>query len=242
MPYLHLTSGAAILPADGSDAAPSTLLVAPDERFAELDVADESALLAVVRGTAPVPATGDLGDLVADVIGWGAGTLHESPAPSRAPVDLGACLDGVRRLADVHWQATVHATPVLDERGLLALEPRATLPVHRELGALVAGPLLHEQSAAPALTWADVRFRRLAASPARAQLLRLWETWARDGERHCVVPAPRAWAQAIATFETWAARQAAPLRRHQVVVPLDGAPLSVHPVLPVPAGLMGLTG
>lgn len=249
MPYLHLATGSALLPPLLPDGP--LLLAAPDERFAELAASDTDDLRPVLAGLVSVPVDGVLAEIARGIVDWGAGRLAAHPVVSvsraeRRPPPNADPLAGLRLLVAERLGATMLAQPVLDERALLAFAVGPVLPVHRELGVLVVGPLLHDDGhghpgdgIAP-LSWADVRFRRLAASPARVQLARLWTVWSAEGDRYCVSPSAAVWATASARATRWVADHAPMLRRHQLVVPLDGGDLSMHPVLPVPTGLLGV--
>ncbi|MDP3890297.1 hypothetical protein [Nocardioides sp.] len=245
MRYLHLATGSAVLPRPADD---GVLLVAPDERFAELRGSDRSALGALLAGTAPV-ADDEQAALADQVVAWGAGRLAGGPRPLPERARLTHRLGGVRDQVAARLGARLVAGEVLDDDRLLALDAEQAaegtggwLPVHRELGHLVAGPLLGAPSrpAHQPITWADVRFRRLAASPARPQLLELWATWRRHGDRYDLTPPAAELTEAVRRLSAWLDAGGS-LERHQVLVPLDGAPVTTHPVLPVPAGLMGLT-
>ncbi|WP_109507928.1 hypothetical protein [Nocardioides speluncae] len=239
MSYLHLATGCSVLPLpDGG----GLLLAAPDERFAELRGA-EAALADVLRGSVEVPATGDTADSVAGVLDWGAGVLGDRPrTQQRGRIELAPLLSGVRRLAGAAWDADLVVGEVLDDAALLARDEKPDagvwVPVHRELGAVAVGPVLGPAPVERPLTWADVRFRRLAASPARSQLLALWRSWSEYGDRDDIRPGLMELTGAVAALEGWLAA-GGDLLRHQALVPLDGGPISAHPVLAVPRGLMG---
>lgn len=236
MSYLHLATGCTVLPLpDG------LLLAAPDERFAELRSAD-AALAGVLAGTIEVPPSGDTADSVAGVLDWGVGVLDDRPQKQWGRIELAPLLSGVRRLVAAAWDADLVVGDVLDDDALLArddkADPNAWVPLHRELGVLAIGPVLGPAPVERPLTWADVRFRRLAASPARPQLLALWQAWSRYGDRHDVRPGVEELTGAVRALEGWLAA-GGDLLRHQVLVPLDGGEISRHPVLAVPQGLMG---
>lgn len=238
MSYLHLATGCATLPLPEND---GLLLVAPDERFAELRSADPT-LPPVLAGTIEVPSAGDVADSVAGVLDWGVGVLADRPRRQQGRIELAPLLPGVRRLVAAAWDADLVVADVLDDAALLARDEKPDagvwVPVHRELGALAIGPVLGPASVERPLTWADVRFRRLAASPARSQLLALWQAWGECGDRDDVRPGVDELTGAVATFEGWLAA-GGDLLRHQMLVPLDGGEISRHPVLAVPQGLMG---
>jgi len=243
LPYLHLTPGAAVVPhGDG------LLLATADERFAAISgtAAEISSLRRILTGVLPVATDGVGAEVPAAVVGWGAGSIDAEPTRPAGPWSLTDLLPTARLTVAIaiapglDRPARLVVRDVLDDAALTAIDlPDASpwVPVHRELGALVAGPLLN--GPAPTLTWADVRFRRLAASPARPQLTALWETWSEHGTAYDVVPAAGAVAAAGVRLLDLLAGEPAILLTHQVVVPCaDEASPSVHPVLPVPQGLM----
>lgn len=246
MAFLHLAPGSALMPA----ADDTLLLVAADERFAALSTVDATATREVLFGRAPVPAEGELAELVSAVLDWGAGTLRDDPAtkPPRGPglaAVLAASRDIWTRLPDLlttpGLELVVHE--LLDDAACLArdAEPRPWLPVQRELGRLVAGPVLGSPAPPyPALSWADVRYRRLAASTTPRELLLLWRAWQQPtADDVDVRPDPSVLATAARTLAGWVGERAGALHRHQLVVPLDGSTPGLHPVLPVPRGLLG---
>lgn len=241
MPYLHLTPGASVVP-DGD----GLLLATADERFAAISgtAAEISTLRQILTGVLPVATEGVGAEVPAAVVRWGAGRTDPEPPPPADPWRLADLLPTERLAAAIapglDRTAQLVVRDVLDDAALRAIDlPDAStwLPVHRELGALVAGPILN--GPAPTLAWADVRFRRLAASPARTQLTALWQTWSEHGTAYDVVPAADAVAAAGRRLLDLLAEEPAILLTHQVVVPCaDDASPSAHPVLPVPRGLM----
>lgn len=246
MSYLHLVPGSAVLP--GPD---RLLLVTADERFAAITgtPAELTEIADVLRGVSPIPEAGTGAEVAAAVVDWQAGATAPAPRVVPAGWRLGevvpealvrAGLAALPGLADA--DLAVVAGDVLDDARLRAFDhtagDRCWVPVHRELGALVVGPVLNRR-ADNRLTWADVRFRRLAASPARPELVQLWDTWTAHGTAHDLVPTADAGRDAGTRLLDWLASEGGLLASHQVVVPFAdaGAP-STHPVLPVPRGLM----
>lgn len=244
MPYLHLIPGAAVVPhGDG------LLLATADERFAAISgtAAEIPTLHGILTGVLPVTTDGVGAEVPAAVLDWGAGRIDLEPAQPTGPWSLADLLPTEELAAALAIAPGLDRSPVrlvvsdvLDDAELSATDrPDASpwLPVHRELGALVAGPLLN--GPAPRLTWADVRFRRRAASPARPQLAALWKAWSDHGTTYDVVPAADAVAAAGVRLLDLLAEEPAILLTHQVVVPCaDEATPTTHPVLPVPQGLM----
>lgn len=243
MPYLHLIPGAAVVPhGDG------LLLATSDERFAAVSgtAAEISTLHLILTGVLPVASEGVGAEVPAAVVGWGAGRIDLEPTHRTGPWSLADLLPTERLAAALATAPGLDRTvrlvvsDVLDDAALRAIDQpdeSPWLPVHRELGALVAGPVLN--GPAPTLTWADIRFRRLAASPARPQLTALWKAWSEHGTAYDVVPTADAVAAAGVRLLDLLAEEPALLLTHQVVVPCaDEAAPSAHPVLPVPPGLM----
>ncbi|WP_203338339.1 hypothetical protein [Nocardioides limicola] len=236
MPFLHLHDGSTVIPDHDS-----LLLVAPDERFAAV-TGDLDALTPVLLGSAPVPATGIAAEVTAAVLDWQVGELADqprTPCPTWHLTDLLRPQTVAAALRPLGMPVSVHVADLLDDtvltdRDAAGQAQGAWLPVHRELGALVLGPVLGD-----GLSWADVRFRRLAASPTRPQLQALWENWSRHGDTHDLRPSRADAQDAVRRLLEWLPGNAAHLRRHQVVVPMrPGGDLTTHPVLPVPRGLM----
>lgn len=244
MQYLHLTHGAAVIPdSDG------LLLATADERFARVSGSRDEirALHEILVGSHPVPEAGVGADVAGAVVAWSAGHLDMRPARPAKPWTMEDVLPDHELAAALATIPGVNAanlgvlvSDVLDDASLRAADhPTAApwLPVHRELGALVAGPVLN--GPAPVLTWADVRFRRLAASPAPLQLATLWRTWADHGTAYDLTPPVEAARTAAARLLDRLAGAPEILLTHQVVVPCDSVTSpSIHPVLPVPHGLM----
>lgn len=242
--YLHLTHGAAVIPHDEG-----LLLVTADERFAAVSgsPAEIVELREILIGARAVPGEGIGAEVVEAVSAWDAGHLGTERVRPAAPWSLTDILP-TQDLAAVPTAAPgldaaalrLVVGDVLDDAALKAADrPNGGpwLPVHRELGALVVGPILSGPT--PTLTWADVRFRRLAASPARPQLATLWETWSEHGTAYDVVPTVDAVRAAAARLLGWLAERPEILLTHQVLVPCAaGVSPSAHPVLPVPHGLM----
>lgn len=237
MPHLHLAPGSALVPDDHA-----LLLATSDEQFAAITgTAEELPLLReVLLGRRPVPADGVAADVAAAVVDWGAGTLADAVRrdPTCRPLPDVLADSGIA--ASLAGAARVVVRDTLDDALLRQLDATADgpwLPVHRELGAVVAGPVLNAPPTT--LTWADVRFRRLAASPARAQLTRLWEAWTDHGSAYDVVPGDDALTAAAHRLVDFAARSPELVLSHQLVAPIaSDRPVSAHPVLPVPTGLM----
>lgn len=244
MPYLHLAHGATVIPRHDH-----LLLATSDERFAAITgtPAELPVLAEVLLGGRLIPDAGTGSEVAAAVVDWGAARTDTAPrtdAPSWRLADL-VPMAGLQAGLDAHPSLddpVLVVADVLDDALLAATDASAAarpwLPVHRELGALVVGPVLNGHTG-NRLTWADVRFRRLAASTARTELSLLWETWSAHGTAYDVVPPAEALRVAAARLLEWLPEHGGLLASHQVVVPChDGAPPSAHPVLPVPQGLM----
>lgn len=247
MPYLHLTPGAAVVPDDGT-----ILLVTADEQFAVVTGSSDEipGLRAVLRGSSPVPETGTAAEVASAIVEWGAATTGAAPPLEAAPwslvelVDDGGLAPALGQCLGATEPVALAVSDVLDDADLDRQDRRRSgpwLPVHRELGNLVVGPVLALPAGEPAgpLTWADVRFRRLAASPAPTQLRKLWDHWSEQGAADDVLPAADRVRSAVDRLREWLPGRTGLLARHQLVVALydDRAP-SAHPVLPVPGGLM----
>ncbi len=241
MPHVHLAVGSTLLP--DRDAL---LLVSPDERFAAItgSTVELTDVAAVLRGRLPIPATGLAADIAAAAVDFGTATSATSAPRRRGPGRLRRQLDVAELQRVVRDHLAIDAVPVitevLDDTTLQDRDTRTGqpwLPVHRELGALVGGPVL--ANPASPMTWADVRFRRMAASPARPQLTTLWRAWSSQGTRFDVEPDEAVIADGVRRLLAAVAQQGDQLLDHQLVVPLDGErEPTTHPVLPVPAGLL----
>jgi hypothetical protein len=142
----------------------------------------------------------------------------------------------------------VAAADVLPDRAWLRLDAacRAAgsgfLPVHGEAGALALGPWRHPD-VPTSVGYADVRFRRLAASGSPADLAASWA--AREGRTdrglrplHVpgLQPSPAVLAVGIGYLTAALAGELPLLHTHQVLIAPDLS-VSRHPVLPEPGGL-----
>lgn len=236
MSYLHLAPGTSVVPhGDG------LLLATADERFAAISGAPAELLdlREILRGARPVPGSGIGAEVTDAAVSWGAGRLAAEPLTPPAPWRMSTILP-TEELAAAVGAVQLVVADVLDDAALCRMDQAQTtpwLPVHRELGAVVAGPVLGGPAAT--LSWADVRFRRLAASPARPQLAALWETWTKHGTTYDVLPSTEAVHAAATKLVDRVREDPAILLTHQVVAPCDATAVpTAHPVLPVPAGLM----
>lgn len=236
MTYLHLDPGSSLIPHDDL-----LLLVSPDEQFAEItgELRDLDDVASVLRGRQPVPATGLAAGISAAVLDWGVAAGAPAPPPPVTPGRLPQHLsrEQLRRLTGDVAEPVV--AEILDDAALRerdgAPAERPWMPAHRELGALVIGPILGPGR----LSWHDVRFRRLAASPTRPQLLALWRAWTENDAAYDVPPDSAAVANGVRRLSEWLPDHDDLLADHQVVVRLDTATVpTAHPVLPVPDGLL----
>lgn len=251
--YLHLRAGCTVVPLLPDDGDARMLIAAPHESFAEVAHPDARALEGVLRGAQPCSTDDELTEIAEACVEWGIADLRDDPARRLDPSPLTdsptvtTLADELARLLPAPTPA-VRIADVLDDTRWTEVdaEMRAAgqswLPLHRELGRLVVGPVLGPADGTVSeITWADVRFRRLAASPAREQLVALWRHWDACGVADDVVPTPEMIDEAVHRLATYLRDPANRdvLRRHQVVTPLepDAAP-TAHPVLPVPTGLM----
>ncbi|MER7455883.1 hypothetical protein [Micromonospora sp. NPDC126480] len=250
---LRLAPGAAVVPtADGF------LLVTPTEDFLTVDVEpDRRELVVALLDGDVTPHTAVARD--ADTAGLldalaGEGFLTEKPEGPIGPVvllgdgvlveHLGRLLDA-KRTEDIDGAAMVVACadwlPDSRWQRLDADCITAGIPWHRgyaEGGRWYAGPL-SVPHVGP--SYADLRLRRLAASPFPDQLLSYW-AWLDSGGRPAGPPDPSGAAVVAglvaADVRAYLAGRPVPGERTQYGVDPGTGIVRRHPVLPVPADLM----
>lgn len=258
---LRLAAGTGVIPTDTG-----FLVVTPDEDFLAVSMEPDrrdlvAALLAgevtAAEAAGRDPDAGALLDVLAsNGVLAGNGVLASGTPPAAGPVVVdgdGILADQVTALLGPEIRSTAEITdaavvvacadwlPDARWRELDAACDHTGVAWHRgytEGGRWYAGPLT-EPGRGP--SYADLRLRRMAASPWPDQLAAYW-AWLDGGGRPAGQPHSAGAAIVagliVADVRAYLAGVAAPGRGVQYGVDLAAGVVHRHPVLPVPAGLM----